>query len=149
MRLSLRSVTTFALLGVAAAVPAFAQSSASDAVTQAPAGTPKPTQADTDAAHGAYMAGKGSFDEADYTTAINYFKDAYRRDCTKNELLVIIARAFELQGNRREAVPALETSWERAPAAPDADVQRRHIANLKREISDQPAVSALPSAAPS
>src|ERR1700733_11625153 len=150
MRRSLRSLMTFALIATAAAVPAFAQS-ASDATqeSQYAACTSKPSQADTEAAHGAYTAGKGSFDEADYTTAINYFKDAYRRDCTKNELLVIIARAFELQGNRREAVPALETSWERAPAAPDADVQRRHIANLKREISDQPAVSALPSAAPS
>src|ERR1700733_12213015 len=146
MRLSLRSVTTFALLGVAAAVPAFAQSSASDAVTQAPAGTPKPTQADTDAAHGAYRAGKGSFDEADYTTAINYFKDAYRRDCTKHELLVIIARAYELQGNRREAVHALETYLDRVPTAQDSEVQKRHIANLKREIVEQPSASVSASA---
>ncbi|MGO9710078.1 MAG: tetratricopeptide repeat protein [Polyangiaceae bacterium] len=148
MRLSLRPLMTFALIGTAAAVPAFAQSNANDAApeSQYAACAAKPTQADTDAAHGAYVAGKGSFDEADYARAINYFKDAYRRDCTKNELLVIIARAYELQGNRREAVHALETYLERVPAAQDAEVQKRHIANLKREIAEQPAASASASA---
>jgi hypothetical protein len=156
MRLSLRSLAPFALICTAAAVPALAQpqpSAPADpvGVSQYAACAGKPTAADTEAAHGAYMAGKGSFDEADYTTAINYFKDAYRRDCTKNELLVIIARAFELQGNRREAVHALETYLERVPTAQDAEVQRRHIANLKREIIEQPppVVSASASAAPS
>jgi hypothetical protein len=160
MRLSLRSLAPFALICTAAAVPALAQpqpSAPSDpgGLSQYAVCAGKPTAADTEAAHGAYMAGKGSFDEADYTTAINYFKDAYRRDCTKNELLVIIARAFELQGNRREAVHALETYLERVPAAQDAEVQRRHIANLKREITEQPpppaaaSASATPSAAAS
>jgi hypothetical protein len=143
MRRSLRPIMTFALIAMAAAVPAFAQS-ANDAAqeSQYAVCSGKPSQADTEAAHGAYMAGKGSFDEADYTRAINYFKDAYRRDCTKNELLVIVARAYELQGNRREAVHALETYLERVPTAQDAEVQRRHIANLKRELSEQAAASA-------
>ena len=148
---SLRSLMILALIGTAAAVPAFAQSNATGGggPNPYPACTAKPSQADTEAAHGAYMAGKGSFDEADYTTAINYFKDAYRRDCTKNELLIIIARAFELQGNRREAVHALETYLERVPTAQDAEVQRRHIANLKRELTEQPAASASASASAS
>jgi hypothetical protein len=150
MRLSLRPVLLVALLGTAAAVPAFAQSGASDsAVSTYAACTTKPSQGDTDAAHGAYVAGKGSFDEADYTTAINYFKDAYRRDCTKSELLEIIARAYELKGDRREAVHALETYVERAPTAADVDVQKRHIANLKREIAEQAAASSSASASAS
>ena len=152
MRLSLRSLSTLALVGCVFAVPAFAQSNSGEgaSVSQYAACSAKPSQAETEAAHGAYMAGKGSFDEADYTTAINYFKDAYRRDCTKHELLIIIARAYELQGNRREAVHALETYLERVPSAQDADVQRRHIANLKRDLVEQPAPppSASASAAP-
>ncbi|HEY2510617.1 MAG TPA: tetratricopeptide repeat protein [Polyangiaceae bacterium] len=151
MRVTLRSWSVFALIGTAAAVPAFAQSSGPSSpplVTYAACAS-KPSQADTEAAHGAYMAGKGSFDEADYTTAVNYFRDAYRRDCTKHELLVIIARAYELQGNRREAIHALETYLERVPTASDAEVQKRHIANLKREITDQQAsAAASASAAP-
>ncbi len=151
MRLSVRSLSTIALLGTAIAVPAFAQSNAGEApplTTYAVCGG-KPSQADTDAAHGAYMAGKGSFDEADYTTAINYFKDAYRRDCTKNELLIIIARAYELQQYRREAVHELETYLERVPGASDAEVQKRHIANLKREINEQPVATPPASASSS
>jgi hypothetical protein len=151
MRVSLRSLSLVALIGTAASVPALAQPNPGDApaLSQYGACASKPSPSDTEAAHGAYMAGKGSFDEADYTTAINYFKDAYRRDCTKNELLIIIARAYELQGNRREAVHALETYLERVPTAQDAEVQRRHIANLKREITEQPAPVVSASAPPS
>jgi hypothetical protein len=150
MRASFRSLTVVALIGTAAAVPAYAQSSGGGDATMSSYGAcpNKPSQADTDAAHGAYMAGKGSFDEADYTTAINYFKDAYRRDCTKHELLPIIARAYEAQGNRREAIHALETYLERVPNAGDADTQRKKIANLKREIADQPSATPAASAAP-
>ncbi len=150
MRASFRSLMIVALIGTAAAVPAYAQSSGGDAAAMSTYGTcgGKPSQADTDAAHGAYMAGKASYDESDYTTAIMYFKDAYRRDCTKHELLVIIARAYELQGNRREAVHALETYLERAPNAGDAEAQKRHIANLKRELTDQPSATPSASAAP-
>jgi hypothetical protein len=147
MRHPVRSFLAFALLGTAVAVPALAQPSPSDSSDSpyAPCSN-KPSQADTEAAHGAYIAGKGSFDEADYSRAIDYFKDAYRRDCTKNELLVIISRAYELQGNRREAVAALEAYVERAPTAPDVETQKRKIANLKRELVDQAAASASASA---
>jgi hypothetical protein len=151
MRATLRPLMLVALIGTVASVPALADSIANGgpALTAYAACAGKPTQADTDAAHGAYMAGKGSFDEADYATAVTYFKDAYRRDCTKHDLLVIIARAFELEGNRREAVHALETYLERVPTAPDAEVQKRHIANLKRELADQPSAAAAPSASAS
>jgi hypothetical protein len=161
MRASHRNVLLLALVTTAGALPGRAlaqqvhqapqspkavespQSPQSQSATTAPLsayGTcaRQPTQADTDAAHGAYMAGKGSFDEADYTTALNYFKDAYRRDCTKHELLVIIARAYELKGDKREAVHALEAYLERMPNASDAEVQKRRIANLKREVVDAP-----------
>jgi hypothetical protein len=151
MRAPLRSLLTLALVGVAAAVPAFAQTSGAGGapLSQYPTCSGKPTDADTNAAHGAYIAGKGSFDEADYGRAIDYFKDAYRRDCTKPELLVIIARAYELKGDKREAVNALETYVARVPNASDADVQKRHIANLKKEISEAPSASVAPLAPPS
>ncbi len=153
MRGSQRTFLWIALLGVTVAGPAFGQTSSPSpsSAGPGPSGAPatatttypscegrKPTQADTDAAHGAYMAGKGSFDEADYTTALNYFKDAYRRDCTKHELLVIIARAYELKGERGEAIRALETYLERVPNASDAEVQKRRITNLRAQIAAMP-----------
>ncbi|WP_394834155.1 tetratricopeptide repeat protein [Pendulispora rubella] len=132
------------------AAPAFAQSPSAPAskpaeapssgLTVYPECKTMPTEAESEAAHGAYLAGKGSFDEADYTTAITYFKDAYRRDCTKYELLNALARAFEAKGEPPEAIHALETYLRRAPATNpgNADVQRR-IAALKAQMAPPPA----------
>src|SRR5262249_8868992 len=102
-----RTTLLAVFFGLAAAVPALAQPAATGASAY-PKCTGTPTKEDSEAAHGAYKFGKRKFDEGDYTTALNYFKDAYRSDCTKNELLIIIARAYELSGNRGEAVTALE-----------------------------------------
>jgi len=107
-----------------------------------------PTEAESEAAHGAYLAGKGSFDEADYTTAVTYFKDAYRRDCTKPELLLALARAYELKGDRAEAVNALETYLRRVPGPGSEAVQRR-VAALKAQMATAGAPSPSPTAASS
>ena len=140
------------------AAPAFAQSPTSPQSPASPASAPSkpadapvaglavypdckttPTEAESEAAHGAYLAGKGSFDEADYTTAITYFKDAYRRDCTKYELLNALARAYEAKGEPPEAINALETYLRRAPAnnPGNAEAQRR-MAALKAQMSPPP-----------
>lgn len=97
--------------------------------------TTTPTDADRKAAQGAFQAGHGSFNEGDYPTAITYWRDAYRRDCTAHLLLVNLARAYELQGQRPEALAALETYLERKPDASDADQIRRRIDNLKTQIA--------------
>src|SRR4029079_4709600 len=95
--------------------------------------TTVPTEADRNAAQGAFAAGQGSFNEADYATAITYWRDAYRRDCTAHALLLNLARASELKSDRAEAVNALETYLQRKPEAPDADQIRRRIENLKTQ----------------
>ncbi len=136
MRASSRTLCLAFLLGTTLAVPAFAQQPA--ATTYATC-TGAPTKADSDAAHGAYIAGKGSFDENDYARAVDYFKDAYRRDCTKHDLLNIIARAYELKGDRPEAVNALETYLKRVPPNEPGNEQiQRRIANLKAQIAAAP-----------
>src|SRR6267142_2506007 len=104
---------------------------AADTKTPFPPCTTTPTEADRKAAQGAFAAGQGSFNEADYATAITYWRDAYRRDCTAHLLLLNLARAFELKGDRAEAVTALETYLQRKPDAADSDQIRRRIENLK------------------
>src|SRR4029078_4780750 len=84
-----------------------------------PPSTAAPTEADRKAAQGAFAAGQGSFNEADYATAITYWRDASRRDCTAHALLLNLARAYELKSDRAEAVNALETYLQRKPEAPD------------------------------
>jgi hypothetical protein len=130
---SLRHLFPLLVLGtVALAVPAIAQTSAPPPLTTYPACNGQPSKDDSEVAHGAYIAGKRAFDENDYPTALQYFRDALKRDCTKYELLNIISRAYELQGNRPEAINALEVYLKRAPANdPGAEAIQRRIANLK------------------
>ncbi len=131
MRLG-RHLLTFALLGTVVAVPAIAQSQPG-ATSTYPECTSKPSNDDSEAARNAYLFGKRKYDEAEYATAVNYFKDAYKTDCTKHEILIIISRSYELSGNKSEAIGALETYLKRVPNAQDADVQRKRIANLKAQ----------------
>jgi len=149
-----RTVLLTSLVTSVLAVPALAQTS--PALTNFPACTVKPTASDSDAAHSAFLLGKRFFDEADYVSAIHNFVDAYKLDCTKTELLTIIARANELSGDRAEAVHALETYLQRVQnLAPEdrAQIQKR-IDNLKSQLPAQtsstapPPPTPVPSAAP-
>lgn len=128
------------VLGVVAlAVPALAQTPSGSAATPPtlttyPACSGQPSKDDSEVAHGAYIAGKRAFDENDYPTAIQYFRDALKRDCTKYELLNIISRAYELEGNRPEAINALQVYLKRAPANdPGAEAIQRRVVNLKAQ----------------
>jgi tetratricopeptide (TPR) repeat protein len=146
MRLPLGSwlVTGMISLSSAAAM-------AADTKTPFPPCTTAPTEADRKAAQGAFAAGQGSFNEADYATAITYWRDAYRRDCTAHALLLNLGRAYELKSDRSEAVNSLETYLQRKPDAPDADQIRRRIENLKSQMvaaAPAPTAAPLPPAAP-
>jgi tetratricopeptide (TPR) repeat protein len=110
-----------------------------------PCGT-TPTAADQKGARGAFEAGQASYAEADYSTAVTYWRDAYRRDCTAHPMLLNLARAYEAKGDRAEAVNALETYLQRKPDDPNADQIQRRIQNLKAQM---PAASAAPAPAAS
>src|SRR5262245_50497185 len=96
-----------AWLVLAALFPVPGQARAEEKTKEYPDCKRKPTEADGSAAKGAFQAGKVSFDEADYSRAIEYWEDAFRRDCTANGLLQNLARAYELNGQKRQAVIAL------------------------------------------
>ncbi len=143
------SFLLLALLGTAVAVPAFAQNPQSGARTVYPTCERRPTADESEVAHNAYLLGKRKYDEADYPSALVYFKDAYKIDCTKHELLLILSNTFEREGDKPEAVNALEVYLKRVPNAPDAEVQTKRIANLAAQISQQPkAGPAAPSPSP-
>jgi tetratricopeptide (TPR) repeat protein len=119
----------------------------------------EPTETDLTAAKGAFQAGNASFDEADYPRAIVYWEDAYRRDCTAHALLLNLARAYELNGNKPQAVVALQTYIARVPASPDKDKIQRRLEVIQKQIdadraqaaaaTAQPAAPIPPAAAPS
>lgn len=98
----------------------------------------KPTSSERKGAQGAFAAGEASFKEADYATAIVYWHDAYRRDCTAHALLRNLATAYELMGDRPAAIHALETFLERQPKDPESSAILRRIENLKEQLAQMP-----------
>jgi tetratricopeptide (TPR) repeat protein len=102
----------------------------------------EPTDAEVQAAKGAFQAGNASFNEADYARAIDYWEDAYRRDCTANPLLLNLARAYELAGRKRQAVVSLETFIAREPNSGEKDQINRRIEVLKKKIAEEDAAAA-------
>ncbi|HKY40525.1 MAG TPA: hypothetical protein VJN18_31540 [Polyangiaceae bacterium] len=102
----------------------------------------EPTDAEVQAAKGAFQAGNASFNEADYSRAIDYWEDAYRRDCTANPLLLNLARAYELAGRKRQAVVALETFLAREPSSGEKDQINRRVEVLKKKIAEEDAAAA-------
>ena len=145
----LRSVSTF-LAGVLAfallAAPAVVH--AEEPTKIYPDCGREPTDAEVAAAKGAFQAGNASFNEADYARAIDYWEDAYRRDCTANPLLLNLARAYELAGRKRQAVVALETFLAREPNSGEKDQINRRVEVLKKKIAEEDAAAAaLPPAA--
>ncbi len=136
-----------------------AQGGAHAPLTSYPPCTMKPTAQDSEAAHSAFLLGKRFFEEADYASASHNFMDAFKLDCTKPELLLNIARATELLGDRAEAIHALETYLQVGTAlSPDDRAQyQRRIDNLKAAMNAQastapaatpPAPAPVPQAAP-
>lgn len=94
--------------------------------------------AESDRAHTLYQAGKAYYDDAEYTAAIVQFREAYRKDCTKHDLLIIISRAYELKADRPAAIDALEEYLRRVPNSPDAQQHKTRIENLRKQIAAQP-----------
>jgi tetratricopeptide (TPR) repeat protein len=102
----------------------------------------EPTDAEVAAAKGAFQAGNASFNEADYARAIDYWEDAYRRDCTANPLLLNLARAYELAGRKRQAVVSLDTFLAREPNSGEREQINRRVEVLKRKIAEEDAAAA-------
>lgn len=104
----------------------------------------EPSESDITAAKGAYQAGQVSFQEADYERSLLYWEDAFRRDCTAVKLLLNIARAYELSGDRPRAANALQTYVDRTPDAPDRDSVEKRIAKLREQIEKEAAAAPPP-----
>ncbi len=152
----MRIVRGLALSSLLAAMTVAASARADDTAAAAYPECGKVSPANANAAHGAFVAGKASFDSGDYSTALVYLKDAYRRDCRKTELLLLIARAYELLGttgtplvpggrrsaSKREAARALEAYLQRANDATEAATQRERLSRVREEIAREDAEDA-------
>jgi tetratricopeptide (TPR) repeat protein len=132
------------LLAVSISVPALAQPASSGKSEPYPAACNSVAPSESERAHKLYEAGKSYYDDGTYDAAIAQFREAYKKDCSKHELLVIISRAYELKGDKAAAISALETFLERMPSSPDAAQHRTRIENLKKQLAAQPPPTAAP-----
>ncbi len=101
-----------------------------------------PTESDVAAAKGAFQAGKVSFDESEYSRAIDYWEDAYRRDCTATGLLLNLSRAYELNGDLENAIVTLEEYMIRNPETPQRAQLERRIEVLRERMAKAPHANA-------
>jgi len=138
MRPPVRLCSWFVAAGLSL-YPALAM--AEDAVRPYPSCDRTPTQGDIAAAKGAFDAGNGSFNEADYDRAIVYWEDAYRRDCTAHPLLLNLARAYELNGLKHHAVNSLQTFLTRVPNSSEENQIKRRIDKLQEQIQSEAALA--------
>lgn len=140
------------LASIGGAVPALAQPSSSVNTSGYPAAcaAESVTKAQSDKAHDIFKTGKQQYDDSNHDLAINLFKDAYTRDCSKHELLIIISRSYELKGDKPEAIRALEIFLQRDPTNAEAETYRRRIKQLRDSMaaSSAPTATAPPTAAP-
>jgi tetratricopeptide (TPR) repeat protein len=127
------------LLVVATSAPALAQQPGNTGPAKAdyPTCNREIKQAESDAAHAKYLSGKVDYDEGKYESAIQNFRQAYDKDCSKHELLVIISRAYELNHNLPEAIKALEVYLERQPTSADAPTHKSRVASMKEKLADE------------
>jgi tetratricopeptide (TPR) repeat protein len=123
---------------LATSVPALAQSTSGSSATPYPPACSSVPPTESDRAHMIYQAGKVQYDDKNYDAAIAQFREAYKRDCSKHDLLIIISRAYELKGDKVEALKALEMYVDRVPSSPDIATHRIGIENLKRQIAAAP-----------
>lgn len=133
------------LATVAGAVPALAQgTSVNTSGYPAACSAESVTKAQSDKAHDVFKIGKQQYDDNNHELAINLFKDAYTRDCSKHELLIIISRSYELKGDKAEAVRALEIFLQRDPTNSDAETYRRRIKQMRDSLVVAPPPTATP-----
>jgi tetratricopeptide (TPR) repeat protein len=145
MRTSCRARTSI-IAGALFLLPALARAEAP--VQPYPPCDRTPSKGDSAAAEGAFQAGNASYGEADYDRAINYWEDAYRRDCTAHAMLLNLARAYEINGQKRHAVNALRTYMARNPNSSDEAQIKRRIEKLDEQIQAEQAAAAPPPPGP-
>jgi hypothetical protein len=139
-RIGLSAAALVGALGVAVMRAAFAQ----PAVPTFPECTKKASKDDIEAAKNAHRVAKEFYDRADYDKAIQYWSDAYKFDCSANDLLINIANAYEKKGDRAATIATLEAYLKRTGPNPTIEEKVKNLKALMAPPPPQP--TAQPSA---
>jgi hypothetical protein len=137
----MRLLTTFAAAAVTLTVgsSAFAQAAAPSERWVYPAACKEVGAAESEQGHALYLAAKVKSDNGKYDAALDDFIAAYGKDCSKPAILLAISKTHELNGDRKEAVRAIELYLHRNPGAEDAATQRNRVAALRAKLAEDEA----------
>jgi hypothetical protein len=95
----------------------------------------KPSKKDTEEAKTLFGLGKNAYETSNYTDAIKYYRDAYKRDCTAHLLLKNLGKAFEADAQYANAVDAYKLYRTRGkPTGDELDQLDQKITNLSKKV---------------
>lgn len=95
----------------------------------------KPTKTDDEEAKTLYGLAVKAEDTSNYTDAIKYYKDAYKRACNRALLLKNLGRVYEKDAQYAAAVEAYKLYRARGkPAGDELDQIDQKIANLSKKV---------------
>lgn len=95
----------------------------------------KPSAGDDEEAKTLYKLAEKAENTSNYTDAIKYYKDAYRRACNRHLLLKNLGRAYEKDAQYAAAVEAYKLYRARGkPTGEELDLIDAKIANLSKKV---------------
>ncbi len=95
----------------------------------------KPSKTDDDEAKTLFGLAAKAEDTSNYTDAIKYYKDAYKRACNRHLLLKNLGRAYEKDAQYAAAVEAYKLYRARGkPTGEELDQIDQKIANLSKKV---------------
>jgi hypothetical protein len=107
----------------------------------------KPSKGDDDEAKTLFKLASKAEETSNYTDAIKYYKDAYKRACDKHLLLKNLGRAYEKDAQYAAAVEAYKLFRARGkPTGEELDQLDQKIANLSKKIPGGEGGTAAPTA---
>lgn len=97
----------------------------------------KPSKADDDEARTLFQLAEKAENTSNYTDAIKYYKDAYKRACNRHLLLKNLGRAYEKDAQYAAAVEAYKLYRTRGkPVGEELDLIDAKISNLSKKVPD-------------
>lgn len=98
----------------------------------------KPSKSDDADAHTLFNLGAKAEETSNYTDAIKYYKDGYKRACNRPVFLKNLGRVYEKDGQYAAAVEAYKLYRERGkPTGDELDQLDAKIANLSKKAQEK------------
>jgi hypothetical protein len=137
-------MVTATALGGAGIGPVLAQNAIKEPGWPPPEGAAcKPKQSEIDEAKTLFTLGENAYKTSNYTDAIKYWKDGYKRACGNHIFLKNLGKALEADGQWAAAIEVYQLFRARAkPTGEELDLLDAKIMNLQKKVGVTPTSTA-------